>query len=150
MNGSTLTLGLVGALVLAGAVRRRVQEGSAARTVQRTDPALWEAVKAEVTASDKGGRPGQWSARKAQRSVQLYKERGGSYLGPKDPDNALARWTDQDWRTRSGGESLETGERYLPDAAFDRLTVAQNMVKHDHAPIRVSPGRAPGSFDPDV
>ena len=106
-------------------VREQVQEGSRARTTPRTDPALWEAVKAEVTASDKGGRPGQWSARKAQRSVQLYKERGGGYLGPKDPDNALARWTKQDWRTRSGGESLETGERYLPAAAFDLLTPAE-------------------------
>ena len=100
-------------------------QGSRARTTLRTDPALWEAVKAEVTASDTGGRPGQWSARKAQRSVQLYKERGGGYLGPKDPDNALSRWTKQDWRTRSGGESLETGERYLPAAAFDLLTPAE-------------------------
>jgi len=102
-----------------------VPAGSRSRSTPRTDPALWEAVKAQVTASDKGGRPGQWSARKAQRSVQLYKERGGGYLGPKDPDNALARWTKQDWRTRSGGESLETGERYLPDAAFDLLTPAE-------------------------
>ena len=106
-------------------VREQVQEGSRARPTLRTDPALWEAVKAEVTASDTGGRPGQWSARKAQRSVQLYKERGGGYLGPKDPDNALSRWTKQDWRTRSGGESLETGERYLPAAAFDLLTPAE-------------------------
>jgi len=99
--------------------------GSAAREVRRTDPALWERVKAEVTASDKGGRPGQWSARKAQRAVQLYKERGGGYLGAKDPDNALTRWTRQDWRTYSGAESLETGERYLPAAAFDLLTPAE-------------------------
>lgn len=106
-------------------VRQQVQEGSRARPTQRTDPALWQAVKAEVTASDKGGRPGQWSARKAQRSVQLYKERGGGYLGPKDPDNALSRWTKQDWRTSSGEESLETGERYLPAAAFDLLTPAE-------------------------
>jgi len=99
--------------------------GSAARTTPRTDPALWERVKAEVTASDKGGRPGQWSARKAQRAVQLYTARGGGYLGPKDPDNALARWTRQDWRTYSGAESLETGERYLPAEAFDLLTPAE-------------------------
>ena len=31
-----------------------------------TDPALRERLKAEITAGDKGGRPGQWSARKAQ------------------------------------------------------------------------------------
>ena len=122
MNGSTLALGLISALALAGAVRQR---GSLARPTQRTDPALWQSVKAEVTASDKGGRPGQWSARKAQRAVQLYKERGGGYLGPKDPDNALSRWTKQDWRTYSGEESLETGERYLPAAAFDLLTPAE-------------------------
>ena len=102
-----------------------VPSGSRSRSTLRTNPALWEAVKAQVTASDTGGRPGQWSARKAQRSVQLYTARGGGYLGPKDPDNALARWTKQDWRTRSGGESLETGERYLPDAAFDLLTPAE-------------------------
>jgi hypothetical protein len=102
-----------------------VPSGSRSRSTLRTNPALWEAVKAQVTASDKGGRPGQWSARKAQRSVQLYKERGGGYLGPKDPDNALARWTKQDWHTRSGGESLQTGERYLPAAAFDLLTPAE-------------------------
>ncbi len=106
-------------------VQEQVQKGSRAREVRRTDPALWERVKAEVTASDKGGRPGQWSARKAQRAVQLYKERGGGYLGPKDPDNALTRWTEQDWRTYSGAESLETGERYLPAEAFDLLTPAE-------------------------
>ena len=35
-------------------------------TAKKTDPALWEKVKKEVTESDKGGKPGQWSARKAQ------------------------------------------------------------------------------------
>ena len=93
--------------------------GSSAR---RDDPALWERVKAEVTAGDKGGRPGQWSARKAQMAVRLYKERGGGYVGPRDPDNSLTRWTEQDWRTRSGEPSLVTGERYLPADALDALT----------------------------
>jgi hypothetical protein len=112
--------------VLVAYLRPRLfPKGSRAREVRRTDPTLWERVKAEVTASDKGGRPGQWSARKAQRAVQLYKKRGGGYLGPKDPDNALARWTRQDWRTYSGAESLETGERYLPAEAFDLLTPAE-------------------------
>ncbi len=29
----------------------------------RTNPTLWEQVKAEITAGDKGGDPGEWSAR---------------------------------------------------------------------------------------
>jgi GNAT superfamily N-acetyltransferase len=94
-------------------------------TARRTDPALWEAVKREVTAGSKGGVRGEWSARKAQLSVALYKKRGGGYLGPKSPQNALAKWTREDWRTRSGDPSLVTGERYLPARAIAALTPAE-------------------------
>ena len=46
-----------------------------AKTSKKADPELWEKVKGDVTAGDKGGRPGQWSARKAQMAVQEYKKR---------------------------------------------------------------------------
>ncbi len=94
-------------------------------SAMRTDPELWEEVKAEVTRGSKGGKPGQWSARKAQLAVALYKARGGDYYGPKSPYNALAKWTREDWRTKSGRPSLETGERYLPAAAIAALTPAE-------------------------
>ena len=96
-----------------------------ATTAERTDPVLWEAVKREVTAGSKGGVPGEWSARKAQLAVALYKKRGGDYIGPKSPQNALAKWTREDWRTRSGQPSLVTGERYLPARAIEALTPAE-------------------------
>ena len=91
----------------------------------RTDPELWEKVKAEVTRGSRGGLPGQWSARKAQFAVALYQDRGGGYVGPKSPRNALAKWTREQWRTKSGRPSLETGERYLPAAAIATLTPAE-------------------------
>jgi len=91
----------------------------------RTDPELWEEVKAEVTRGSRGGLPGQWSARKAQMAVALYQDRGGGYVGPKSPRNALAKWTREQWRTKSGRPSLETGERYLPAAAIAALTPAE-------------------------
>lgn len=100
-------------------LNRRNPQGT---TAQRSDPDLWEEVKAEVTAGSKGGRPGQWSARKAQLAVTLYKQRGGDYIGPKSPRNSLVRWTRQEWRTKSGRPSLETGERYLPKAAIQALS----------------------------
>ena len=95
------------------------------KSAQRTDPELWGRVKAEVTRGTRGGKRGQWSARKAQLAVKLYKDRGGGYVGPKDPDNSLTRWTEQDWRTKSGQPSLETGERYLPAKAIEALTDAE-------------------------
>lgn len=36
-----------------------------------TDPELRDQVKEEVHASDKGGRPGQWSARKVRRLYSI-------------------------------------------------------------------------------
>jgi hypothetical protein len=89
---------------------------------ERTDPELWERIKRKVTAGDKGGNPGQWSARKAQMSVREYKEQGGGYKGSKIMSNPLTKWTRENWRTKSGGKSSETGERYLPSKAIENLT----------------------------
>ena len=89
---------------------------------KKTDPELWEKVKDEVTKSDKGGRPGQWSARKAQLATQEYKHEGGGYKGKKSADNHLVEWTKEEWGTKSGKKSGDTGERYLPKKAREHLT----------------------------
>lgn len=39
----------------------------------------------------------------------------------KPSQKALKDWTDQDWTTKSGKKSSETGERYLPRAAIKAL-----------------------------
>lgn len=91
-------------------------------TAERTDPKLWETVKDEVTEGEKGGRKGQWSARKAQLAVSEYKKRGGEYEGEKREDNNLHQWTEEDWGTKSGKPSEDTGERYLPKAARDEMS----------------------------
>lgn len=91
---------------------------------KKTDPDLWEEVKQEYMESDKGGDRGQWSARKAQLAVQEYKRRGGGYDddGPDQEDTDLHQWTEEDWGTRSGGKSDDTGERYLPKKVRMLLT----------------------------
>ncbi len=38
---------------------------------------------------------------------------------------SLRSWSKQDWGTKSGKKSSETGERYLPKAARDALTPAE-------------------------
>ena len=106
-------------------------------TAEKADPELWEKVKEEITAGSKGGKAGQWSARKAQMAVQEYKHRGGTYVGNKDDaHNSLHQWTEEDWGTKSGGKSGETGERYLPkqaiadlsDEEYERTTAAKRKA----------------------
>ena len=84
---------------------------------------LWyKHAKASVKAGSKGGKPGQWSARKAQLAVQRYKKSGGKYKGKKTGKSSLSRWTKQDWGTKSGKPSGKTGERYLPKKARRALS----------------------------
>lgn len=93
-----------------------------AATAQKSDPDLWEKVKRQITQGDRGGKPGQWSARKAQLAVQDYKKQGGGYVGGKTNDNHLHQWTEERWGTRSGKASGDTGERYLPERARTDLS----------------------------
>lgn len=108
--------------VAAQMARRDAMRVNPRETATKTDPALWDEIVREVTAGSKGGKAGQWSARKAQMAVALYKRRGGGYVGPKSPSLSLAKWTREEWRTKSGLPSLATGERYLPAAAIEALS----------------------------
>ncbi len=96
-----------------------------AKTAEKTDPKLWDTVKTDVTEGDKGGKPGQWSARKAQMATQQYKKAGGGYESSKTVDNHLTQWTNEEWGTKSGADSGESGERYLPKAAREHLSDAE-------------------------
>jgi hypothetical protein len=92
-----------------------------------TKPGLRESIKKRVLAGSKGGRPGQWSARKAQLVAQQYKKAGGGYTGSKSSkQKSLSKWTKEEWGTRSGKPSTQgskaTGERYLPKKARQALS----------------------------
>jgi len=43
----------------------------------------------------------------------------------KKPQQSLKAWGSQDWGTKSGKKSSETGERYLPKAAIKSLSPAE-------------------------
>lgn len=91
--------------------------------VERTDQRLWEHIVNKIKAQETAGtHSGQWSARKAQMAVRLYKEDGGGYRGEKPKDNSLVKWQREDWTTKSGKPSHETGERYLPRKAIENLS----------------------------
>jgi len=44
-----------------------------------TKPALRKALFEKIKSGGKGGKPGQWSARKAQILAKEYKAKGGGY-----------------------------------------------------------------------
>ncbi len=97
------------------------------REAKYTDPELREEVKEEIKASDKGGKEGQWSARKSQLLTRKYERRGDGYKGEKDESQKnLERWTEEEWQTREGGaDARERGgetKRYLPKEAWEKMS----------------------------
>jgi len=95
-----------------------------------TKPELREHIKNRVLAGTKGGKAGQWSARKAQIVAQEYKKAGGGYTGSKtSKQKSLSKWTKEEWGTKSGKPSTQgksaTGERYLPKKAREKLSAAE-------------------------
>ena len=48
-----------------------------------TKPGLRERIKDRIMAGSKGGKAGEWSARKAQMLAKKYKAAGGGYKGKK-------------------------------------------------------------------
>jgi hypothetical protein len=95
-----------------------------------TKPELRERIKNRIMAGSQGGKPGQWSARKAQLVAQAYKKAGGGYSGSKTTkQKSLSKWTKEDWGTKSGKPSTQgakaTGERYLPKKARAALSSSE-------------------------
>lgn len=95
-----------------------------------TKPGLRERLKNQIMSGGKGGKPGQWSARKAQLLAQAYEKAGGGYSGSKTKkQRSLSKWTKEEWGTKSGRPSTQgpkaTGERYLPKKAIRSLSAAE-------------------------
>ena len=68
-----------------------------------TKPGLRKRIFNQVKAGSKGGKPGQWSARKAQLVAQKYKAAGGGYKGGKGKKQKdLKRWGKEKWKDQHG------------------------------------------------
>ncbi len=95
-------------------------------------PDLRQQLKEQITVGDKGGKPGQWSARKAQLLTHEYEKAGGGYLHDQrtDQQQHLSEWTGEDWQTADGKPAQREGgtTRYLPKAAWDELSPAEKKA----------------------
>ena len=70
-------------------------------TNKYTKPELRERIKDRIMAGSKGGKPGQWSARRAQLLAQEYEKAGGGYQGGKDSkQKSLEKWGKEKWQTK--------------------------------------------------
>ena len=61
------------------AAKKRKSKSTVNKAGNYTKPALRKRIFNRIKAGGKGGRPGQWSARKDQMLAAAYKKAGGGY-----------------------------------------------------------------------
>jgi hypothetical protein len=96
-----------------------------------TKPRLRESIKRRIMAGSRGGKPGEWSARKAQLLAIEYRRAGGGYRGPKKaPQRSLDKWTSEEWTTSDGKPAIREGgtTRYLPKKAWEKLSPGERAA----------------------
>jgi hypothetical protein len=123
-----------GAAAKKTATRTTAAKRGGSDAARYTDPALRERIKRRIVAGTKGGRAGQWSARKAQLLAHEYEAAGGGYRGGKSTTQRhLDAWTAEEWTTRDGSTARrgKTTARYLPKQAWAELTPAERKATDD-------------------
>ena len=66
-----------------------------------TKPTMRKRLFQQIKAGGKGGKPGQWSARKAQLVASEYKKAGGGYKGGEGKKQKdLKKWGKEKWMTK--------------------------------------------------
>lgn len=100
-----------------------------------TKPDLRRKLKQEIEESERGGKPGEWSARKSQLLVQEYEKKGGGYKKDKKDEDAksLEEWGEQEWQTVDGKKAIQEDKtkRYLPKAVWERLSEEEKKAAEE-------------------
>ena len=103
-------------------------------TATYTEPELRERLKEKITAGTRGGKAGQWSARKAQLLKAEYEKAGGGYKGKKTAaQKHLSEWSGQNWKT-SDDKPAGREELVLHLHRFDdhELLSGADPITHGH------------------
>ena len=103
----------------------------ATKSAKKTNDKMWKRIVSSVKSGSSGGRPGQWSARKAQIATKRYKKAGGGYKGAKSSGNSLSKWSKQKWDYVSKGDKKKPRAkrgRYLPESVRKSLSPSQKAA----------------------
>jgi len=118
-------------------------------SAKKTKPGLWKRIVARVKAGSKGGRAGQWSARKAQLAVARYKKAGGGYKGKKSSKNKLSKWTKQKWGYVTKGDEKKPRAkrgRYLPKKVRESLSKSEKAATNRRKKAASRAGRQKAKY----
>lgn len=101
-----------------------------------TKPKLRADLKEKIKEEDKGGKSGQWSARKSQMLNKKYEDEGGGYKHSGDKTSSqkdLEKWSKEDWQTSDDTKAVgaKSTKRYLPKEVWDKLSPTEKKQANE-------------------
>jgi hypothetical protein len=125
----------------------------ATKVSKKTNEKMWKRIVASVKSGSAGGRPGQWSARKAQIATKRYKKAGGGYKGAKSSSNSLSKWSKQKWDYVSKGDKKKPRKkrgRYLPESVRKSLSPSQKAATNKKKRAASKAGKQKAKYSKSV
>ena len=118
-------------------------------SAKKTKEAMWKRIVASVKSGGKSGRPGQWSARKAQLATARYKKAGGGYRGKQSSSNKLTKWSKQKWDYVSKGDKKKPKSkrgRYLPESVRKSLSSSEKSATNRRKKAATAKGKQKAKY----
>jgi hypothetical protein len=125
----------------------------ATKVSKKTNEKMWKRIVSSVKSGSAGGRPGQWSARKAQIATKRYKKAGGGYKGAKSSSNSLSKWSKQKWDYVSKGDKKKPRKkrgRYLPESVRKTLSPSQKAATNKKKRAASKAGKQKAKYSKSV
>jgi hypothetical protein len=125
----------------------------ARKVSKKTNEKMWKRIVSSVKSGSAGGRPGQWSARKAQIATKRYKKAGGGYKGAKSSSNSLSKWSKQKWDYVSKGDKKKPRKkrgRYLPESVRKTLSPSQKAATNKKKRAASKAGKQKAKYSKSV
>jgi hypothetical protein len=122
-------------------------------SAKRTKESMWKRIVASVKAGSKGGKAGQWSARKAQLATARYKKAGGGYRGKKSSSNKLSKWSKQKWDYVSKGDEKKPKSkrgRYLPESVRKSLSSSEKAATNRRKKAASAKGKQKAKYSKKI
>jgi hypothetical protein len=90
------------------------------KSLEQDSPELWKEIRKNLLKSNKGGKAGEWTARKQQMLVKMYKDAGGGFRGTlRSTNRSIKRWSRERY---ARSESTSNGTRRYSDAGVSDVS----------------------------
>jgi uncharacterized membrane protein len=108
------------------------------KSLEQDSPELWKEIRKNLLKGKDGGKAGEWTARKQQMLVKMYKDAGGGFRGTlRSTNRSIKRWSRERY---ARSEETSNGARRYSDAGVSRISNYSQAKKNKRTVIGRSRG----------